>query len=99
MIAGAALVAGCSTTTESSTSESSASSSTTGSASTNAASPADVTADLAGLTQKNVAKISPTRLAEGLVPPTNRWFTGLVFGDKPQPVFVVWAAGCDSYPK
>ena len=27
------------------------------------------------------------RLAEGLVPPTNRWFSGLVFGDKPQPVF------------
>jgi endoglucanase Acf2 len=42
---------------------------------------------LAALTQKNVAKISPTRLADGLVPPTNRWFTGLVFGDKPQPVF------------
>ena len=52
-----------------------------------AASPADITADLAGITQKNVAKIAPTRLAEGLVPPTNRWFTGLVFGDQPQPVF------------
>ena len=27
------------------------------------------------------------RLAEGLTPPTNRWFSGLVFGDEPQPVF------------
>ena len=27
------------------------------------------------------------RLAKGLIPPTNRWFSGLVFGDSPQPVF------------
>src|SRR6478609_3003418 len=54
---------------------------------TAAASPADIQADLAGITQKNVAKIAPTRLADGLVPPTNRWFSGLVFGDQPQPVF------------
>jgi hypothetical protein len=27
------------------------------------------------------------RLADGLVPPTNRWFSGLVFGERPQPVF------------
>jgi endo-1,3(4)-beta-glucanase len=27
------------------------------------------------------------RLADGLVPPTNTWFSGLVFGDTPQPVF------------
>jgi len=27
------------------------------------------------------------RLANGLLPPTNRWFSGLVFGDTPQPVF------------
>lgn len=26
-------------------------------------------------------------LAAGLVPPTNRWFSGMVFGAKPQPVF------------
>jgi endo-1,3(4)-beta-glucanase len=33
-------------------------------------------------------KALPTkRLAEGLIPPTNRWFSGLVFGDVPQPVF------------
>ncbi|NNU26151.1 glycosyl hydrolase [Isoptericola sediminis] len=29
----------------------------------------------------------PMRLADGLPPPTNRWFSGLVFGDEPQPVF------------
>ncbi|MDQ1543786.1 MAG: endo,3(4)-beta-glucanase, partial [Actinomycetota bacterium] len=29
----------------------------------------------------------PARLAKGLVPPTNRWFSGLVFGNSPQPVF------------
>ncbi|WP_418275776.1 glycosyl hydrolase [Isoptericola jiangsuensis] len=29
----------------------------------------------------------PMRLAPGLSPPTNRWFSGLVFGDVPQPVF------------
>ncbi|MCU1432809.1 MAG: glycoside hydrolase family 81 [Actinotalea sp.] len=28
-----------------------------------------------------------TRLADGVVPPTNRWFSGLVFGEEPQPVF------------
>ncbi len=27
------------------------------------------------------------RLGDGLLPPTNRWFSGLVFGDEPQPVF------------
>ncbi len=27
------------------------------------------------------------RLADGLTPPTNRWFSGLVFGDESQPVF------------
>jgi endoglucanase Acf2 len=40
-----------------------------------------------GLEKESVAKIDPTRLADGLVPPTNRWFSGLVFGDEPQPVF------------
>ena len=31
---------------------------------------------------------APTmRLADGLLPPTNRWFSGLVFGDTAQPVF------------
>ena len=89
LIAGAALVAGCTSTTGSteSGSGSAGQSASGGAAATAAASPADITADLAGITQKNVAKIAPTRLAEGLVPPTNRWFSGLVFGDQPQPVF------------
>jgi len=86
LIAGAALVAGC--TSNSSTESPSSSSSAGGDAVvTAAASPADITADLAGITKKNVAKIAPSRLAEGLVPPTNRWFSGLVFNDQPQPVF------------
>lgn len=32
-------------------------------------------------------EVSLDRLAEGLVPPTNSWFSGLVFGAEPQPVF------------
>jgi hypothetical protein len=31
----------------------------------------------------------PMRVADDLVPPTNRWYSGLVFGDEPQPVFAV----------
>jgi endo-1,3(4)-beta-glucanase len=85
LIAGAALVAGCTATTGSTESTTGATSESV--AANAAASPADITAGLAGITQKNVAKISTTRLAEGLVPPTNRWFSGLVFGDQPQPVF------------
>lgn len=40
------------------------------------------------------------RLADGLVPPTNRWFSGLVFGDAPQPVFpspISWQATDDGF--
>lgn len=29
----------------------------------------------------------PMRLAEGLVPPTNKWFSSLVFSSQPQPVY------------
>lgn len=39
------------------------------------------------LPAREVASPVELRLAEGLVPPTNRWFSGLVFGDAPQPVF------------
>jgi endo-1,3(4)-beta-glucanase len=42
---------------------------------------------IADLPQESVAPMPTTRLAEGLIPPTNRWFSGLVFGDAPQPVF------------
>ena len=31
--------------------------------------------------------LKPERLAEGLNPPTNRWFSGLVFGSEPLPVY------------
>lgn len=31
--------------------------------------------------------LKPERLGEGLIPPTNKWFSGLVFGDTAQPVF------------
>ena len=37
--------------------------------------------------QRSVAPMPTARLAKGLVPPTNRWFSGLVFGAAPQPVF------------
>ena len=40
-----------------------------------------------GVVHKTIKELPAKRLAEGLVPPTNRWFSGLVFGDKPQPVF------------
>ena len=42
---------------------------------------------IAQLPQESVAPLPTMRLAEGLIPPTNRWFSGLVFGDAPQPVF------------
>ncbi len=86
LIAGAALVAGC-TSTGGAGGTSAGSTGEQSPATTAAAAPADLAADLAAITQKNVSKIAPTRLAEGLVPPTNRWFSGLAFGDKPQPVF------------
>ncbi len=39
--------------------------------------------------KKTPKKLPITRLADGLIPPTNRWFSGLAFGDKPQPVFPI----------
>ncbi|PVU82682.1 1,3-beta-glucanase [Cellulomonas sp. WB94] len=47
----------------------------------------DTAALVAGVDQSAAGKLTPVRLADGLVPPTNRWFSGLVFGDQPQPVF------------
>jgi endo-1,3(4)-beta-glucanase len=43
--------------------------------------------DLAGLPERSIADVSMPWLADGVVPPTNRWYSGLVFGDEPQPVF------------
>lgn len=42
---------------------------------------------VAALPQESVGAVPTMRLADGLVPPTNAWFSGLVFGDQPQPVF------------
>ncbi len=39
------------------------------------------------LPQRTVGEVPVIRLAHGLVPPTNRWFSGLVFGPHPLPVF------------
>ncbi|CAN5420810.1 hypothetical protein BH11ACT1_BH11ACT1_22690 [soil metagenome] len=47
----------------------------------------DTAALVAGVDHAAAGKLAPVRLADGLVPPTNRWFSGLVFGDQPQPVF------------
>jgi len=56
---------------------------------TNAAAvpPVNTAALVGAVPDKSVAKIDPARLASGVVPPTNRWYSGLVFGDEPQPVF------------
>ncbi|GAA1841893.1 glycosyl hydrolase [Microlunatus capsulatus] len=40
-----------------------------------------------GVVHRTVKELPVQRLAPDLVPPTNRWFSGLVFGDQPQPVF------------
>jgi endo-1,3(4)-beta-glucanase len=40
-----------------------------------------------GVPQRTVKPLPAARLADGLIPPTNRWFSGLVFGDESMPVF------------
>ncbi|GAA0338077.1 glycosyl hydrolase [Micropruina glycogenica] len=42
---------------------------------------------VSGIVNKAGKDLKPERLGEGLVPPTNKWFSGLVFGDTAQPVF------------
>ena len=42
---------------------------------------------VAELPQRTPRHLVAPRLADGLVPPTNRWYSGLVFGADPQPVF------------
>ena len=42
---------------------------------------------VAAVTTRAPKALVMPRLAEGVTPPTNHWFTGLVFGDQPQPVF------------
>lgn len=44
--------------------------------------------------------VGSMRLADGLVPPTNRWFSGLVYGAAPQPVFptpISWQVTDDGF--
>ncbi|MGF0118232.1 glycosyl hydrolase [Promicromonospora sp. Marseille-Q5078] len=45
--------------------------------------------DVSVLPEEQVAATPAMRLADGLAPPTNRWFSGLALGDAPQPVFPV----------
>ena len=48
---------------------------------------ATVAPQVAALPQRTVKELPAGRLADGLTPPTNRWYSGLVFGADPQPVF------------
>ncbi|WP_022882953.1 glycosyl hydrolase [Gryllotalpicola ginsengisoli] len=84
VIAALAAVTGC--TAAAPTSTETAATNVTGT-SAEVLSGADVTSTLAKLPQRSVAAAPATRLADGLVPPTNRWFSGLVFGSSPEPVF------------
>jgi hypothetical protein len=43
--------------------------------------------DAAAIVQRTPKELATDRLAEGLVPPTNRWFSALALGPEPQPVF------------
>jgi len=45
--------------------------------------------DVSSLPAEQVAATPATRLADGLAPPTNRWFSSLALGDAAQPVFPV----------
>ncbi|MFM9918262.1 glycosyl hydrolase [Lacisediminihabitans sp. H27-G8] len=58
-----------------------------GSASAGVLSDSTIGATIAKLPQNTVGEVPVTRLAHGLAPPTNRWFSGLVFGEHPLPVF------------
>ena len=53
------------------------------------ATPPDVDAGAltAAFTQAPDGKVDTVRLADGLVPPSNRWYSGLVFGPEPMAVF------------
>ncbi len=60
---------------------------TPGAGSSTTAATGQLKAWIAALPQRSIAAPPTMRLADGLVPPTNRWFSGLVFGPTPQPVF------------
>lgn len=42
---------------------------------------------VAAVPERTVTPLPAGRLADGLVPPTNRWFSGLVYGEPSMPVF------------
>ncbi|MEP6480584.1 MAG: glycosyl hydrolase [Rhodoglobus sp.] len=42
---------------------------------------------VAALPERALSGLNAARLADGLIPPTNKWFSGMVFGDTPMPVF------------
>ena len=42
---------------------------------------------VSGIVQRTPKPLPVSRLADGLTPPTNRWYSGLVFGESTQPVF------------
>jgi len=75
----AALLAGCATTPPSGPASAPASHT--------AFSDAQLGSLLDAVPTRSVAKPPRMRLAHGLAPPTNRWFSGLVFGNAPLPVF------------
>ena len=47
----------------------------------------EISALVEAVPERTVTELPSARLAEGLLPPTNRWFSGLVFGDDSMPVF------------
>ena len=61
--------------------------STSPGAATTALDKSTVSTLVAAMTTRTPKTLVMPRLAEGLTPPTNHWFTGLVFGDKAEPVF------------
>ncbi|KAA9153406.1 1,3-beta-glucanase [Microbacterium lushaniae] len=61
---------------------------------------AEPSASIAALPVEGMAEIGKARLAEDLIPPTNRWYSGLVFGAEPQPVYpfpIAFAADDDAF--
>lgn len=71
VLLGLALVAGCSA----------------GPSATTANPAGDLDAAVSSIPHRSVSPMPQARLADRLAPPTNRWFSGLVFGAAPQPVF------------
>ncbi|MFF2632490.1 glycosyl hydrolase [Microbacterium sp. NPDC058021] len=57
-------------------------------------------ATVSGLPVERVAEVGAPRIADGVIPPTNRWYSGLVFGAEPQPVYpfpLAFAAASDAF--